>query len=339
MAKAVAVTGATGFIGSAVVRLLLEQKRSVRALIEPGADTSNLDGLPVERVTVDVCDFAGMRRALSGAETLYHLAAIYKLWLKDREPIHRVNLEGTTTTLLAANSANVRRVVYTSSIAAIGLADDGLADETTTFNLFPIANDYILTKWQSERIALRFAEAGMPLVVVNPAFPFGPRDIGPTPTGKIIVAIMNRQIPGVSPGGFCTIDVDDCAMGHLLAEEKGRVGERYILGNDNVTLKDFIGMVSKVAGTPTPRLPLPKMVGAGIALSMELWADHFSHEEPRATYRSIRYAQRNAFFSNAKAQRELGLPSRPLAESVRRAVEWFRTKPSLSNRDESSVRP
>jgi len=202
----------------------------------------------------------------------------------------------------------------------------GLADETTRFNLFEIANDYIMTKWQSERIAMRFAEAGAPVVIVNPAFPFGPRDIAPTPTGKIIVAIMKKQIPGVSPGGFCTIDVDDCAMGHLLAEEKGRVGERYVLGNDNVSLRDFIALVSKVAGTPTPRLPLPKSVSAGIALSMELWADHVSHEEPRATFRSMRYAQRNAFFSNAKAKRELGLPSRSLEESVRRAVDWFRAQ-------------
>jgi dihydroflavonol-4-reductase len=130
----------------------------------------------------------------------------------------------------------------------------------------------------------------------------------------------------VSPGGFCTIDVDDCAMGHLLAEEKGRVGERYILGNDNVSFRDFLSLVSKAAGTPTPRLPLPKTMSAGIALGMELWADHISHEEPRATLRSIRYAQRNAFFSNAKAKRELGLPSRPLEESVRRAVEWFRAQ-------------
>jgi dihydroflavonol-4-reductase len=329
-ANAVAVTGATGFIGSAVVRLLLEQRRSVRALIEPGANTANLDGLPVERVTVDVTDFAGMRRALSGAETLYHLAAVYKLWLQDPELIYRVNNEGTTTTLLAAQASGIKRIVYTSSIAAIGLASESergaVADEATRFNLFDIANDYIMTKWQSERIAMRFAEAGAPIVVVNPAFPFGPRDIAPTPTGKIIVAIMKKQVPGVSPGGFCTIDVDDCAMGHLLAEEKGRVGERYILGNDNISLRDFIVLVSKVAGTPTPRLPLPKTVSAGIALSMELWADHISHEEPRATFRSIRYAQRRAFFSNAKAKRELGLPSRPLEESVRRAVDWFRAQ-------------
>jgi dihydroflavonol-4-reductase len=329
MANTVAVTGASGFIGSAVVRSLLADKRRVRALVEPGANLKNLDGLDVERVTVDVCDGDGMKRALEGCDALYHLAAIYKLWMLDPEPIHRVNIEGTVATLLAAQAARVRRIVYTSSIAAIGLAsrdDDpgALADESTRFNLFDIANDYILTKWQSERIAMRFAQSGMPIVVVNPAFPFGPRDIAPTPTGKIVLALLKKEVPGVSPGGFCTIDVDDCAMGHLLAEEKGRVGERYILGNDNISIGDFMNLVCKVAGTPTPRLPLPKMMSAGIALGMELWADLVSREEPRATYRSMRYAQRSAFFSNAKAKRELGLPSRPLEESVRRAVDWFR---------------
>ena len=319
-----AVTGATGFIGSAVVRKLLAQKRSVRCLIEPGANTANLDGLPVERIPCDVTDAVTMRKALEGCGTLFHLAAIYKTWLPDEAIIHRVNVEGTVCTLLAAQQAGVKRIVYTSSIAAIGLVEGGLADETTTFNLFDIANPYILTKWQSERIAMRFAESGLPVVIVNPAFPFGPRDIAPTPTGGIVRALLAKQVPGHGPGGFCTIDVDDCAEGHLLAEERGRVGERYILGNDNVSLKEFFAIVCKVAGLKAPRMPMPRSLAAGVALGMELWADHVSHEEPKATYRSMRYAQRNAFFSNAKAKRELGLPTRPLEETVRRAVEWFR---------------
>jgi dihydroflavonol-4-reductase len=324
--KDVAVTGATGFIGSAVVRKLLEAKRSVRAIVEPGANTKNLDGLNVERVTCDVTDGVKMQRALSGCEALYHLAAIYKTWLPEPEIIYRVNIEGTVATLLAAQHAKIPRVVYTSSIAAIGLVDGGLADESTQFNLFDIANEYILTKWQSERIAMRFAEQGAPIVIVNPAFPFGTGDVAPTPTGKIILALLKGMIPGKGPGGFCTIDVDDCAAGHLLAEAKGRAGQRYILGNDNVTLNDFFAMVAREANVPAPRLPLPKSLGAYVALGMELWSDHVSHKEPPATYRSIRYAQRNAFFSNVKAKRELGLPSRPLAETIRRAVQWFRAE-------------
>ena len=322
----VVVTGAAGFIGSAVVRQLLDAGRRVRCVVEPGAPTENLDGLDVERVACDVTSFDGMRRALEGCEVLYHLAAVYRTWLPEPSVVYRVNVEGTTATLLAAQAARLRRVVYTSSIAAIGLVEGGLADETTDFDLFDVANPYILTKWQSERIALRFAEAGLPVVVVNPAFPFGPRDLGPTPTGAIIERLLRREVPGWTPGGICTIDVDDCAAGHLLAEARGRVGERYILGSDNVTFKDLFAIVARVSGVPAPRLPLPGAVAAGVALGMELWADHVSHAEPRATFRAIRYAQRCAWFSNAKAKRELGLPTRPLEETVARAVAWFRDR-------------
>jgi dihydroflavonol-4-reductase len=206
----------------------------------------------------------------------------------------------------------------------VGLVDGGLADETTRFNLFGIANPYILTKWESERVAMRFAESGLPVTIVNPAFPFGPRDITPTPTGGIILSLLKKQVPANGPGGFCTIDVDDCAEAHLAAEEKGRVGERYILGNDNVTLKEFFEIVCRIAEVPAPKIGMPGAVAAGVALGMELWADHVSHKEPLATYRSMRYAQKNAWFSNAKAKRELGLRSRPLEETVRRAVDWFR---------------
>jgi dihydroflavonol-4-reductase len=323
MAK-VAVTGATGFIGSAVVRKLLAQGREVRALVEPGADARNLDALNVDRMTCDVCDPASVAKGLSGCDTLYHLAAIYKLWTPRPERIYRVNVEGTTTVLLAAAAKKVRRVVHTSSIAAVGLVDGGLANEETEFNLFPIANPYILSKWMSERVALRFAEGGLPVVVVNPAFPFGPGDVGPTPTGRIVLAHLRGEVPGYGPGGFCAIDVDDCAEGHLLAEEKGRVGERYILGNHNVTFKEFSDLVCKVGGLPKVRLRLPETLAAGIAFGMEVWADRVSHEEPPATYRAARYAMRRSFFDNTKAKRELGLPSRPLEETVRRAVEYFR---------------
>jgi len=321
----VAVTGATGFIGSAVVRHLLDARRDVRAIIEPGANTKNLEGLDVERITCDVTDAKRMQKALSGCETLYHLAAIYRIWMEDPTPIWRVNVEGTSATLLAAKNAGVRRVVYTSSIAAIGLVDGGEADETCKFNLFD-GNDYIMTKWLSERVALSFADAGMSLVVVNPAFPFGPRDVAPTPTGKIILSILRGEFPAIPPGGICTIDVDDCAMGHVLAEEKGRAGERYILGHENVTLKELYAIVSRVAGVKTPRIQVPAAVAVSVALGMELWADRVSHKEPNATYRAARYAMKNVFFRCDKAKNELGMPTRPLEESVRRAIDWFRAE-------------
>ncbi len=328
---AVAVTGSTGFIGSAVVRRLLREGREVRAILEPGANAVPLDevehetGKRVDRVTADVCDMKAMQNALEGCEALHHLAAIYKTWVPDPTPIYRVNVEGTTTTLLAAQKARVKRIVYTSSIAAIGLGEGRqLADESTKFNLFEVANEYILTKWLSERVAMRFAESGMPIVVVNPAFPFGPRDAAPTPTGKIVLMLLKGDVPGVGDGGFNCIDVDDVAAGHLAAEEKGVVGERYILGDHNVTMKEFFDLVCDVGGVKAPTVPIPKTLGAAIALGFELWSDHVSHEEPRATYRSIRYAQRHAWFDPAKARRDLGLPTTPLRTTIARAVEWFR---------------
>ncbi|MFO0761579.1 MAG: NAD-dependent epimerase/dehydratase family protein [Byssovorax sp.] len=322
-----AVSGASGFIGSAVVRKLLAAGRPVRALVEPGASTINLDDLPrgqVERITVDVCDQKAMTRALEGCSAYYHLAAIYRTWLPDPSVIYRVNIEGTTASLLAAQAAKVQKVVYTSSIAAVGLRDDGSpSDETDAFNLYGIANEYLLTKMLSERIALRFAEV-MPVVVVNPAFPFGPRDIGPTPTGKIILAILRGEVPGVSKGGFCAVDVDDVAEGHVAAETKGRVGERYILGDHNVSFGDFCALVAKIGGVRAPTLPLPAWLGKGVALGMELWSDLVTHAEPVATYKAVAYMQRSAFFDCSKARRELGLGSTPLEASIERAVRYFR---------------
>ncbi len=323
-----AVSGATGFIGSAVIRKLLAEGRPVRALCEPNAPTRNLDALPsaVERVTVDVCDFDAMRRALEGCATYYHLAAIYRVWNPDPRPIFRVNLEGTTASLLAAQAARVGRVVYTSSIAAVGLRDDGSpADETAVWNLQDVADEYILTKHLSERIAMQFAKV-MPVVVVNPAFPFGPGDIAPTPTGKIILALLRGEMPGTGPGGFCAVDVDDVAAGHVAAETRGRVGERYILGNHNVTFGDFAKLVCEVAGVPAPRLYIPGTLGQSVAFGMEAWANLVSHAEPRGTRKAIAYLQRKPFFEVGKARRELGMPCTPLRVSIERAVQFFRAQ-------------
>jgi dihydroflavonol-4-reductase len=331
MARYVAVTGSTGFIGSAVVRRLLLDGRDVRAIIEPGAKTDALDeveketGKRVDRAEIDVCDVLKMTGALEGCEALHHLAAVYKTWTPDPTLIYKVNVEGTTSTLLAAQKARVRRIVYTSSIAAIGLGEGrNLATENTQFNLFDIANEYILTKWLSERVAMRFAESGLPVVIVNPAFPFGPRDTAPTPTGRIVLSLLRGEVPGVGEGGFNCSVVDDVAAGHVAAEERGRVGERYILGDHNVTMKEFFELVCDVGGVKAPKLPIPNTLGAAIALGIELWSDHVSHEEPRATYRSIRYAQRHAWFDPSRARSELGLPSTPLRTSIGRAIDWFR---------------
>lgn len=324
--KLAAVSGATGFIGSAVVRQLLAQGRTVRALVEPGANTSNIDDLDIDKVVVDVCDHAGMTHALEGCSGYYHLAAIYKLWMADRDPIYRVNLEGTTASLLAAQKANVERVIYTSSIAAVGLREDGTpSDESVPFNLYDVANDYILTKHLSERIALRFAESGAPIVIVNPAFPFGERDTAPTPTGNIVLSALRGEIPALSAGGFCAIDVEDVAAAHVAAETRGRIGERYILGNHNVSFADFIKLVCEIAAIDAPRLSVPPTLGSALSLGMEMWAKHVTHDKPRVTLKGVQYMQKYAWFDNAKARRELGMPATPLADTIKRSIEFFRS--------------
>ncbi len=320
------VTGASGFIGSSVVRRLLERGKSVRCYVEPGAKTSNLDGLDVEIVTGDVNDRDAIARALEGCDTLYHLAAIYAIWLKDPALMYRVNVEGSKTVLWAAYKANLEKVVYTSSIAAVGHRDDGAP--STEEDLFgarewEAGNAYIRSKWLSELDALRFAREGLPLVVVNPGFPFGERDIAPTPTGSFIIAALQKKLPGYVDAGFCAVDVDDVAEGHVLAAEKGRVGERYILANHNVTFKEFYDLVSRVAGVPAPTRRIPNWAASSIGWAMEKYATA-RKQKPLATYKAAKYTATTHFFDNAKARRELGLPVTPLETTIEKSVRWFR---------------
>ncbi len=314
-----AVTGAAGFIGSAVVRTLVARGRKVRALIEPGGSRANLEGLDVELAECDVTDEAAITRGLAGAKSLFHLAAIYKLWAPDPEPLYRVNVEGTTAVLLAAQAARVSRVVFTSSIMAVGLG----GDESKRFDLFDMAGAYTMTKYVSERIALRFARAGLPLVVVNPGMPFGPRDSAPTPTGQIIVRFLKGEVPVLGAGSLSVIDVDDCAEGHVLAEEKGRVGERYILTGHDVTLADLAKRIGTIAGVRVPKMSVPKMLGLPIAAAMESFAKR-TGKEPLVTANEARFTSMSPHFSNDKASGELGLRIRPLDETLVRAIEYFR---------------
>jgi dihydroflavonol-4-reductase len=321
------VTGASGFIGSSVVRKLLQRGKEVRCYIEPGAKTSNLDGLDVELITGDVNDRDGIARALKGCDTLYHLAAIYAIWLKDPSLMYRVNVEGTKTVLWAAFKANLDKVVYTSSIAAVGRRSDGLpADENNEFSPsdWEEGNGYIRSKWLSELDALRFAKEGLPLVAVNPAFPFGERDIGPTPTGGFIIAALKKQVPGYVDSGICAVDVDDVAEAHVLAAEKGRVGERYILGNHNVMMRDFYELVGRVAGVPAPKRKIPPRVAMGLGWAVEQYATRVKKKKPIATYKATKYAVNTHFYDGTKARRELGLPVTPLETTIEKSVRWFR---------------
>jgi dihydroflavonol-4-reductase len=324
-----AVTGASGFIGSAVVRALLARGRAVRALVEPGAkDMANLEGLEVEVRECDVTDEGALRRGLEGAASLFHLAAIYKLWTPDPEPLFRVNVEGTTAVLLAAMAARVKRVVFTSSIMAVGLG----GDESKKFDLFAgsgasrredLAGTYTLTKYVSERVALRFARAGLPLVVVNPGMPFGPRDRAPTPTGQVLLRFLKREVPALGAGSLSVVDVDDCAEGHVLAEEKGRAGERYILTGHDVTLRDLAEHIGRIANVRVPKIALPRAVGIRAAAAMEAVARR-TGREPLVTYKEAVFTASAPHFSNEKAARELGFRARPLDETIARAVEFFR---------------
>jgi dihydroflavonol-4-reductase len=319
------VTGATGFIGSAVVRRLLARGRQVRALVEPGAPTANLDGLDVERVTGSILDRDAVARAVAGTDAVYHLAAIYTLWMPDDRAIYDVNVEGAKNVLFAARRAGARRIVHTSSIAALGVPRDGeLADETTPFNYWREGNAYMRSKFQSDQDAARLAADGAPIVIVNPAFPFGARDIGPTPTGRFIVEALARRVPGYTAGGFCAVDVDDVAECHVLAEERGAIGERYIAGAHNVTYKEFFDAVTRIAGLPAIRRKLPTPAVLALTWAMEQGA-RVTRTAPRATVRAARYACRTVWFDTRKA-RALGMPVTPLDESIEKAVRWFRDR-------------
>lgn len=318
------VTGAGGFIGSAVVRQLLAQGREVRATLAPGEPDANLAGLDVEVVRLDVCDAPAVTRAIAGCDVVYHLAAIYALWLADDARIHAVNVEGSKNVLFAALAAGVRRVVHTSSIAAIGVPPPGeLADEDFTFNHWRGGNTYIRSKYESDLDARRLASLGLPVVLVCPAFPFGERDRGPTPTGRFIVEALHRRVPGITGGGFCAVDVEDVAACHLAAEARGVVGQRYLAGGHNVTYREFYDAVTRAAGLPPIRRRLPDAAVVAAAWLMEARARR-GGPPPTITVKSARYALATAWYDSSKARRELGMPCTPLAETIGRAVAWFR---------------
>lgn len=322
--KKVLVTGAAGFIGSHTVRKLLAENVEVRAMIRPGEDTRNIKDLDIETVEADVMDVSAIDRAMTGVDTVFHLAAIYQLWLKDRKKIYDVNLWGSRNVLWAALKKNIEKVVYTSSIAGIGISPGtNVSNEDTVFTHWD-SPDYVRTKYLSQEEALGFAKNGLPLVVVNPAFPFGAGDVAPTPTGRLIIDLLEGKVPAVFDMGMCLVDVDDVAMGHVLAAKKGRIGEKYILGNENVSVKEFYRRVAEIAGVKPPTMTVPTFLVMLGAFFMEKRAEK-TGEPPMATPTTVRYSNRNIFYDGSKATRELGLKYTPIDESIRRAVEWFRS--------------
>jgi len=327
------VTGAAGFIGSHVVRELLARNRNVKAMIMPGENTKNIEGIDIERIEANLMDPDSLKKAMQGVDRVYHLAAIYATWLPRREKMYEVNCIGSLNLLWAALKANVDRVVYTSSIAAVGLKGDGApSTEKDQFNKMGQANDYVYSKWLSEEEARTFSRNGIEVVFCNPAFPFGARDIAPTPTGQILLDIVNGKNTFYFDAGFNVVDVEDVARGHVLAEEKGRNGERYILCNQNVEMKEFFEIIARVTGAEFKPRKLPIGLMIPLADWMETRSDTVTHKPPLFAGSALRYAKSYLYFDNAKAKSELGYSPRPIEESIRRAVDWYVENGYITNK-------
>ena len=323
----VLVTGATGFVGSALVRAFLGAGYSVRALIRSSSPRLNLAGLDIERIEGDLCDPAAVARAVAGVSGVAHAAADYRLWTRDADAMLRTNIEGTRTLMRAALSAGVERVVYTSSVATLALRENGsAADETSPLDESAAVGPYKRSKVIAERLVedLTRREA-LPAVIVNPSTPIGPRDIRPTPTGRVILAAASGRMPAFVDTGLNLVHVDDVASGHVAALERGRLGERYILGGENVLLADMLRDIARLVGRRPPRMTLPRGPLYPLAAGAQLIAA-VTGREPLLTLDGLRMSRQHMFFSAAKAERELGFRARPYVEALRDAIDWFRAE-------------
>jgi len=324
------VTGASGFIGANLVHELTARGHKVKALLRKGSEVRGLQGANYEPVYGDVSDGRKLTEAMRGCDWCFHVAASYHLWLKDYAPMYAANVDGTRNVIAAALQAGVSRIMYTSTVGCIGLprALNGVVkptDEDTPVSGAQMSNHYKRSKWQAEQVAREFAAKGAPVVIVNPSAPVGPRDVKPTPTGKVIVDFLNRQMPGYVDTGLNWVHVRDVAIGHILAAEKGRPGERYILGNaeGNWTMKETLETLESITGIPAPTFRVPYGVALAAAYVDEGLA-RITGKAPKAPLAGVRMARYKMFFSPAKAIRELGLPQTPPRQALNDAVDWFR---------------
>ena len=319
----VLVTGGTGFIGSSIVRALLLAGHDVRALVREGADTRNLAGLDIERVTGDITDPESLTAAIRGCTHVFHAAALYSFWVTQPGLIERVNVGGTRNVLQAALDAGVERVVYTSSVAALAVPSrDRPVDEATPVDPSAIIGAYKRSKYAAEQVALEYAAKGLPVVIVNPSFPVGPRDIKPTPTGQTILDFINHRLPAYVDTGMNVVDVEDVAQGHLLAAEKGKIGERYILGGRNMSMREFLGILEKITGIPAPRVRLPYAPLLALSYVNATWC-RMTKSTPRMTPDTIRMSRHYMYYDPSKAINELGMPQTPPEVALKKAVDWF----------------
>jgi len=325
------VTGGTGFIGSAIVRALLADGHEVRALVRHGSDRHNLDGLDLETWEGDLLDRDSLLRGLAGCQQLFHAAADYRLWTPDPAAMYRANVDGTRTVLEVALRSGVERVVYTSSVGTLGNRGDGPpGTEETPVSLGEMVGDYKRSKFLAEREAESFIPRGLPLVIVNPSTPVGPRDVRPTPTGKMIVDFLGGRMPAYLDTGLNLIDVDDCARGHLLAAGRGRIGSKYILGGENLALAEIFRLLGEISGRTAPRVRLPYLPVLAAAHLNEAIA-RITGREPLIPVAGVKMAAKKMFFDSSRARAELGLVTRPAAEALARAVEWFRANGYVSS--------
>jgi dihydroflavonol-4-reductase len=318
------VTGATGFIGGNLVRQLIAQGYEVKALVREGSSRRNIDGLDIDIATGDLRDRPSLDRALDGCDVLFHVAAMYTFWTPDPKVIYDVNVQGTENILAAARSKGIRKVVYTSTESTIGIASGNLGTEEMETNINKAPGDYKKSKCLAERLALEMCREGLPLVVVNPTTPVGPYDVKPTPTGQIIVNFLNGRMPACVNTGLNIVDVEDVAKGHILALEKGRTGERYILGNKNLTLREILNTLEKITGVRATRMNIPLWVALGAACADEFISGKVLKRYPRIPISAVKAARKFRHFDCSKAVRELGFPQTPVEESFEKAVRWFR---------------
>jgi dihydroflavonol-4-reductase len=318
------VTGATGFVGSAVARALLRQGFPVRVLARPNSDRRNLAKLSVEIAEGTMEDAGSLARAVDGCRYLYHVAADYRIWVPDPAPMFRANVEGTRDLMTAALAAGIERVVYTSSVATLGLVPGDSADEETPSSFDDMIGPYKQSKFAAEEVVRGLArERGLPVVIVNPSTPVGPGDVKPTPTGRLIVEAARGQMPAFVDTGLNIVHVDDVAEGHLAAAEKGLIGDRYILGGENLTLAGILAEVAAAVGRRAPRLRVPHSALLPVAFGAEL-AARISGREPFVTLDGVRMSRKKMYFSSEKASREFGYTPRPARQAIADAVSWFR---------------
>jgi len=318
------VTGATGFLGSHVARVLGEQGADLRLLVRSTSNLRNLEGIQAETATGDLRDSSSLEKGMSGCDTVFHVAADYRLWVRDPAEMYRSNVDGTKAILDAARKHGVRRVVYTSSVATVGFTGNGHpADEDSPVSLADMIGPYKRSKFLAEQLAMEAGGSGMQVVVVNPTTPVGEQDVKPTPTGRIVVDFLKRRFPAYVETGLNLVDVRECARGHVVALEKGRPGERYILGGENLTLKQILDKLGEISGLPSPKVKLPYVFAFATGIVDEAITGRLLHREPRATVDSVRMGKKKMFASCAKAERELGWKIVPVEAALRRAVEWF----------------